>query len=171
MLTALEQHFLVHHVYVPSTADFLNGEYPTMQGGAGPNQAYWITDAKGINYTMPGEEGWRECRGAHRLTWAAIRKHVAHQPKHLIAELAAALSEQSTEAWRYWDAMTAINESWYSDATDEQRAALDAERWQHYAADDVIRSRIRAVVLAILPLHDTDPDEPADLIEWAERLG
>lgn len=182
MLTALEQHFLVHHVYVPSSAHFLNGERPTLQGGWGPDRAYWMTDAKGINYTMPGEEipepvltakgGWvKEHRGAHRLTWAAIREHVAHQPKSLTVELATALADSTTEARRYHDAMTAISKSWYSDATDEQRAALDAEQRQSYAVDDIIRARIRAVVLALLPLHDAWPDdEPADLIEWAVAL-
>ena len=39
------------------------------------------------------------------------------------------------------------------------------------AAERIIRARVRTVVLALLPMHDAWPDEePADLIEWAERL-
>lgn len=181
MLTALEQHFLVHHVYVPSAAHWLDGDHHSMQGGAGPDRAYWMTDSKGVNYTMPGEErpdwetnakGWTtNYREVHKLTWAAIRDHMAHQPASLVTELHDALAASSAEARRHWDAMTAINKSWYSDATDEQRAALNAEDERSYAAERIIRARVRAVVLALLPLHDAWPDdEPADLIEWAEAL-
>jgi hypothetical protein len=174
MLTALEQHFLVRHVYVPSAAHWLDGDHDSMQGGSGPGRAHWMTDSKGVNYTMPDEkrpEWTTNFREAHKLMWAAIRDHMAHQPASLVTELHDALAASSAEARRHWDAMTAINKSWYSDATDEQRAALNAEGERSYAAERIIRARVRAVVLALLPLHDAWPDEePADLIEWAERL-
>ena len=181
MLTALEQHFLVHHVYVPSAAHLLDGDHHSMQGAAGPDRAYWTTDSKGVNYTMPGEtrpgwetnaKGWAtNFREAHKLTWAAIRDHMAHQPASLVAELHDALAASRAEARRNWDAQHAISPNGYHNATDEQRAALDAEDERNFAAERIIRARVRAVALALLPLHDAWPDEePADLIEWAERL-
>jgi hypothetical protein len=46
-----------------------------------------------------------------------------------------------------------------------------AEGERSCAAERIIRARVRAVVLALLPLHDAWPDEePTDLIEWAEAL-
>lgn len=97
---------------------------------------------------MPRAKLCAECghpnfREAHKLTWAAIRDHAQH----------------------------AISPNGYHNATDEQRAALDAEDERNFAAERIIRARVRAVALALLPLHDAWPDEePADLIEWAERL-
>lgn len=42
---------------------------------------------------------------------------------------------------------------------------------ERHDPERIIRARVPAVVLALLPLHDAWPDdEPADLIEWAERL-
>ena len=181
MLTALEQHFLVCHVYVPSAAHFLNGDHDNVQGGAGPGRAYWMTCSKGIDHTMPGEErpevvynakGFaKERREAHRLTWAAIRDHMAHQPAGLRQELDDALTASQTEWQRHWDYSHAISPNGYWRADPETVEALRAEDARHYAADGPIRDRVRAVVLALLPLHDqADDDEPADLIEWAERL-
>lgn len=168
MLTALEQHFLVHHVYVPTAAHWLNGEHDSLSGGAGPDRATWMTDGKGVNYTMPGDKppglGY-----SRRLPWSSIREHVRHQPDSLVQELGGALDAQQIEARRHWDAMTAIDPHWYGgDPTN--KPALDAEWNQHLANGEVTWARIHAVVLALLPLHDTDLDEPADLIEWAEKL-
>ena len=182
MLTAREQHFLVHHVYVPSAAHFLNGDHDNMQGGAGPGRAYWMTNSKGIDYTMPGEErpevtynakgfikGHRS--EAHRLTWAAIRDHMAHQPASLRQELDDALSASQAEWQRHWDDSHAISPNGYSRADPEKLEALRAEDDRHYAAERPIRDRVRAAVLALLPLHEREADdESADLIEWAERL-
>lgn len=181
MLTPLEQHFLVHHVYVPSAAHWLDGDHHSMQAGAGPDRANWMTDSKGVNYTMPGEErpewetnakGWTtNFREAHKLTWASLRDHMAHQPASLVAELHAALDAKRIEARRNWDAKNAINPTGHWKATDEQCSALNAEWERHMAVDGELSDRVRRVVLALLPLHDAWPDEePADLIEWAERL-
>ena len=130
-----------------------------------------------VKQQHPWPQGQTRCQcnslafAARKLTWAAIRDHVAHQPASLVTELHDALAASSAEARRYWDSMTAINKSWYSDATDEQRAALNAERERSRSAERIIGARVRAVVLALLPLHDAWPDdEPADLIEWAEAL-
>ena len=181
MLTALEQHFLVHQVYVFSAADFLNGDHDNMRGGAGPGRAYWMTNSKGIDYTMPGEErpevvynakGFtKERREAHRLTWAAIRDHMAHQPASLRQELDDALTAFAAEWQRNWDDEHAISPNGYATDDPETLEALRAEDDRHYAAERPIRDRIRAVVLALLPLHEqVDDDDPVDLIEWAERL-
>ncbi len=180
MLTALEQHLLVHHIYVPSAAHFLDGDHDSMQGGAGPGRAYWTTSSKGIDYTMPGDErpevvynakGFtKDRREAHRLTWAAIRDHMAHQPASLRQELHDALAAHRAEWQRHWDATHAISPNGYWRADPETIEALGAEGDRHHAAERPIRDRIRTVVLALLPLHDQADDEPADLIEWAERL-
>lgn len=114
MLTALEQHFLVHHVYVPSAAHWLDGDHHSMQGGAGPDRACWMTDSKGVNYSLCASRklvvqpfalvshSGRVSPGI--VTWAAIRDHMAHQPASLVAELHDALAASRAEARRNWDA-------------------------------------------------------------------
>ncbi len=178
-LPALDQHFLVHHYNVSSAADALASEETAAHlarswyGGAGPDRASFDTDSRGIHYTMPGEDrlGEENCwRHAHRITWSQLRGHRKAQPARLVDELIEAMAESTRESRRHREATDAISAHGYRGATDEQRAALDAERAAHYSADATLRARVRAAVVAILPLHDVDPDEPTDLIGWAEVL-
>lgn len=170
MLTALEQHFLAHHYGWASAAEVLAGE-PAMVGGGGPDRAWFSSDRKGIGFSMPGEPGRGGPREllAHRLTFAAVRGHMVTQPGTVVGELAKVRCERQRETRRHWDAMTAIDPHWYGgDPTNQP--ALDAERDAHRTIDGGLAARLKAVVMALLPLHEGEPDGPADLIEWADML-
>lgn len=185
-LSALDQHFLAHHYSSQAAAQALASDdsaaylATTCYGGAGPGRANFDTDRRGIHYTMPGEEEpahelnaegrVKRWRRAHRITWTQLRAHRKAQRPELIDQLIEARAARNAEERRYSDAMDAISVHWYGGATDEQRAALDVERAAHYSRSAVLRERVRAAVMAILPLHDVDPDEPTDLIGWAEVL-
>lgn len=179
-LLAIDQAFLAHHYGWASAAAALDGDPSKSLGGTGPNRAYFTSDGRGIHYTMPWEtspgpvvnaKGWiTKYREAHLITWARLAAHTAAQPESLRANLAAARRESHAEYHRHRLAWDGISKNGYWKASDEQKAALDAEWARHMAALKPIDARVKAATFAMLPLRDIDPQEPADLIEWAEVL-
>lgn len=179
-LCALDQRFLWHHYGWPSAADALDGEPSTSYGGGGPNRANFDSDSRGVHFTMPGEQplkhrvnakGWIvEYRHAHTITWKQLAHHANAQPTRTREDLHLAREEHHAEARRSWDELTAINKTWFGNATPEQRVALLAAEQHHWEIDGQLLGRMKTVVALMLPLRDVVEDEPADLIEWAEAL-
>lgn len=169
-LDAGTQRFLAHHY--SHTDDLLDGEEASAgsSGRFGADTVCFATCPEGIGWSVPGEDhhaGYRFAEWPHRVRWPAIRAHRATQPQQLLDRLHDVRAAHHAEHRAHWEAMGAIRKSWYSGATDEQRAALDAEWDRHIKADRAHRAAVDAAVLALLPLAI---DEPADLIEWAEAL-
>lgn len=149
-------------------------------GGCGSGY-WWTTDATGIHYNLIATDGYPAstynkggwCTGttwAHTITWAQIRAHRDAQPRQTWQQLHDEHQAGIAEERRHWDASHAISPTGYSNPTDEQRALLDAEAAHTMAEHRRHIPALWAAIRAMLPLYDTDPDEPADLIEWAEAL-
>ena len=103
----------------------------------------------------------------NHITWTQARRHRDAQSSAARARLRAAVDALTAEHSRHWQANDAIHDGWYANATPDQRARLDAEFDRHMAALEPLEDELRTAVLAMLP---DAGDEPADLIEWAERL-
>ena len=172
-LPADAQRFLGHH-YRQDAADIFDGDLhgvkQGMHGSWGRDSWCFATCPDGVGWAQPDEPhayGYALSDWPHRVRWAAILAHVAAQPNHLREKLRNARDAYRSEEWGHRERLTAIRPGWYSGATADERALLDAECERHYAASARLRAARDAALLDLLPLAT---DEPADLIEWAAAL-